>query len=228
MTDDAGNSVDVEDDASVADPQQPAPSNRWRVVRRVAAAVMVVLVVYFLTNLWLVFHTGNSDQARPVDAVVVLGAAQYDGRPSPQLAARLDHVVELWDDGLSTLVVTSGGNRPGDRFTEAQASAAYLRERGVPEDAIVQVGGTTSYDSLVAVRDALRSRDLDSVLLVSDPFHALRIRLISQELGLTAYVSPTRTSPVRGGDSFWHEVKEAAGISLGRIIGFDRLLALTG
>jgi len=228
LTDEAASTDHTADHASVAEPPKPAPVNRRRLVRRVPAGVVAVLTVYFLTNLWLVFRTGNTDQARPVDAIVVLGAAQYDGRPSPQLAARLDHVVELWDDGLAPLVVTTGGNRPGDRFTEARASATYLEDRGVPADAIVQVGGNNSYDSLVAVRDELRSRDLNGVLLVSDPYHALRIRLISQELGLTAYGSPTRTSPVRGSDVFWHEVKEAAGISLGRIIGFDRLLAITG
>lgn len=227
MTDDAAIIDDVEETSDVG-PQHTAPRNRWRLARRVLAGVVAVLALYFLTNLWLVFRTGNTDQARPVDAIVVLGAAQYDGRPSPQLAARLDHVVELWGDGVAQLVVTTGSNRPGDRFTEAQASAAYLEKRGVPANAIVQVGGNTSYDSLVAVRDELRRRGLDSVLLVSDPYHALRIRLISQELGLTAYVSPTRTSPVRGSAAFWRELKEAAGISAGRIIGFDRLLAITG
>ena len=214
--------------ASVAEPHGPAPGTRWRKVRRVAYVVVAVLGLYYLANVWLVFRTGNADQARPVDAIVVLGAAQYDGRPSPQLASRLDHVVELWDDGVAPLVVTTGGNRPGDRFTEAQASAAYLEDRGVPADAIVQVGGDNSYDSLVATRDELHNRGLSSVLLVSDPYHALRIRLVSQELGLAAYVSPTRSSPVRGNDVFWHELKEAAGISLARIIGFDRLLEITG
>lgn len=228
MTDDVGIVPDAVHEASVVEPHESAPVNRWRLVRRVLGGVVALLAVYYLANLWLVFRTGNTDQARPVDAIVVLGAAQYDGRPSPQLAARLDHVVQLWDDGVAPLVVTTGGNRPGDRFTEAQASAAYLEERGVPADAIVEVDGNTSYDSLVEVRDELQQRGLDRVLLVSDPYHALRTRLISQELGLRAYVSPTQTSPVRGGDVLWRELKEAAGISVGRIIGFDRLLALTG
>ena len=213
--------------------RDPMPDEReghrpGRIARRAVACVAGLLAVYFLATLWIVFRTGNTDQARPVDAIVVLGAAQYDGRPSPQLAARLDHAAELWQQGLAPLVVTTGGNRPGDRFTEAQASATYLEARGVPADAIVQVEGNTSYDSLRLARDQLRTRDLERVLLVSDPYHALRIRMISQELGLVAYVSPTRTSPVRGGDVFWHELKEAAGVALGRIIGFDRLLQITG
>ncbi|MDO8362231.1 MAG: YdcF family protein [Actinomycetota bacterium] len=202
--------------------------SRWRTVRRTAAAVAGVLALYYLVTLWLVYRTGNTDQARPVDAIVVMGAAQYDGRPSPLLASRLDHVVELWQQGLAPLIITTGANQPGDRFTEAEASADYLVDRGVPADAIVQVGGGTSYGSLSEARDALRTRGLQSVLLVSDPYHSLRIRMISQELGLTAYVSPTRTSPEHGGTVFWREVKEAAGISVARIIGFDRLLQITG
>jgi uncharacterized SAM-binding protein YcdF (DUF218 family) len=175
-----------------------------------------------------VHRVGASDQGRPVDAIVVMGAAQYDGRPSPQLAARLDHVVELWDQGLASLVITTGGNQPGDRFTEAEASARYLEDRGVPAEAIRQVGGANSYDSLVEAADVLAGEGLDRVLLVSDPYHSLRIRLVVEEQGLTAYVSPTRTSPVQGATAFWREVKEAAGVSVGRLIGFDRLLDLTG
>lgn len=206
----------------------PVASRGWRRARRITAAVVVALGAYYLATLWMVHRTGNTDQARPVDAIVVLGAAQYDGRPSPQLAARLDHVVDLWNEGLAPLVVTTGGNLPGDRFTEAEASANYLVDRGVPADAIVQVGGATSYESLRDVRDELRSRGLGRVLLVSDPYHSLRIRLVSQELGLTAYVSPTPTSTVTGRAAFWREVKEAAGIAVGRLIGFDRLLRITG
>jgi len=160
---------------------------------------------------------------------VVMGAAQYDGRPSPQLQARLDHALELWNQGLSEVVVVTGGKLPGDRFTEAEASAQYLVDRGVPADAILQERAShNSYDSLVGVRDIVRSHGLGSVLLVSDPFHSLRIRLVAEELGLTAYVSPTRTSPVDGGAALLRQAKEAAGIALGRIIGFDRLLSITG
>ena len=181
---------------------------------------------------------------RSGQAIVVMGAAQYDGRPSPQLAARLDHVVGLWGQGVAPVVVVTGGKRAGDRFTEAEASARYLTARGVPAAAILEENQAhNSYDSLLGVRDLLAARGLSSVLLVTDPYHSLRVRLVSQELGMTAYVSPTRTSPVRGGRAVHKEMKEAAGISsvvtsalvtrktlisLGRIIGFRRLLAITG
>lgn len=200
-------------------------------LRRVLFGVVALFgvgVAYFGVNLWLVHRTGTSDQARPVDAIVVLGAAQYDGRPSPQLAARLDQVVLLWERGLASRVVTTGGNRPGDRFTEAQASADYLEARGVPADAIQQVGGANTFDSLSAASTLLGQAGLRRVVLVTDPFHSLRARLVSEEVGLIAYVSPTRTSPVRGGAAFWREVKEAVGVSVGRILGFERLLRITG
>jgi uncharacterized SAM-binding protein YcdF (DUF218 family) len=206
------------------------PPRRWP--RRVAigAAVAVAIgIVYYAITLYQVHATGRSDQARTVDAIVVLGAAQYDGRPSPQLAARLDHAVELWDRGLARVVVVTGGNQPGDRFTEAEASANYLIDRGVPAESILQESsGHSTYASLDNAAALLRQRGLYRVLLVSDPFHSLRARLIAQELGLVAYVSPTRTSPVRGAAAFRRELQEAAGIAVGRVIGFRRLLSITG
>ena len=170
------------------------------------------------------WSTGRSDHAGPVDAIVVMGAAQYDGRPSPQLAARLDHVVELWPEGRAGLVVVTGGKRPGDRFTEAEASAAYLEEHGVPASAIVlEDQGTSSYESLQGVAALLDERGLDEVLIVTDPYHALRSRLIAEEVGLDAHVSPTPTSVVHGGEQTVRELQEAAGVALGRLIGFDRI-----
>ena len=203
-----------------------------RLTARGAASVAVLAIVWFLANLVYVWRTGEGDQARPVDAIVVMGAAQYDGRPSHQLAARLDHVVQLWGRGVAPMVITTGSKRSGDRFTEAHASAVYLEQHGVPANAIVEVGGTTSYDSITAaarlLQGGLNGNQLERVLLVSDAYHSLRIRLVAQERGLTAYVSPTRTSPVSGWSVVRLELKEAAGVSLGRLIGFDRLLHLTG
>jgi len=193
-----------------------------------AAALVGVLAFYGLISLWQVWSTGRSDQARPVDAIVVLGAAQYDGRPSPQLAARLDQVIELWPQDLAPLVVVTGGNQPGDRFTEAEASASYLIDQGVPESAILlEDAGSTTYESLDRVAEILDARGLDSVLIVTDPYHALRSRLIAQEVGMVAFVSPTETSVVTGASSFKRQLGEAAGVAVGRIIGFERLSGLT-
>ncbi|MEP7202770.1 MAG: YdcF family protein [Ilumatobacteraceae bacterium] len=206
------------------------PRRRW--LRRVVIGIGVFVVVtvgYYMVTLYQVHSTGRSDQSRPVDAIVVMGAAQYDGRPSPQLAARLDHAADLWAAEVATVMVVTGGNQQGDRFTEAEASANYLIEHGVPAESILQESaGHSSYASLDAVANLLHQRDLFSVLLVTDPFHSLRSRLTAQELGLVAYVSPTRSSPVRGSSAAGKELEEAAGVALGRIIGFKRLLSITG
>jgi uncharacterized SAM-binding protein YcdF (DUF218 family) len=203
---------------------------RWR--RRLAGGAAVVIVLslaYYGVTLYQVHATGRSDQARSVDAIVVMGAAQYDGRPSPQLAARLDHAAELWGAGLARVMVVTGGNQPGDRFTEADASAKYLIDRGVPAGSILEESqGHSTYASLDTVATMLHERGLFRILVVTDPFHSLRSRLIAQELGLVAYVSPTRTSPVRGQAAFSKELEEAAGIAVGRIISFKRLLSITG
>ena len=202
---------------------------RLRLGLRIAAVLMVLASAYYLVSLYQVWSTGRAEEARPVDAIVVLGAAQYDGRPSPQLAARLDHVVELWPAGYADLVVVTGGKLPLDRFTEAEASAAYLVERGVPADAIaLENAGATTYESLAGVAELLAARGLDEVVIVTDPYHALRSRLIAEEVGLTAWVSPTPTSVVTGGASVRRHLGEAGGVAFGRLFSFERLSGLTG
>lgn len=199
---------------------------------RVVGLLFSVSLVYGCVNLAQVWWVGRSDQARAVDAIVVLGVAQYDGRPSPQLQARLDHALALWQEGLSPLVITTGGNQPGDRFTEAETSANYLMEGvmgvAVPAESIVQENsGSTTRESLIAVRDIMQSRGLHSVLIVTDPYHSLRSRLIAQDLGLIAYISPTRTSPLRGASAVSRHVREALGVAVAHLIGFANLERLT-
>ena len=199
---------------------------------RVVGLLVFISLMYGCINVAQVWWVGRSDQARAVDAIVVLGVAQYDGRPSPQLQARLDHALALWQEGLSPLVITTGGNQPGDRFTEAETSANYLIEGSVdvavPTESIVQENtGSTTRESLIEVSKIMQARGLHSVLIVTDPYHSLRSRLIAQDLDLVAYVSPTRTSPLRGASAVSRHVREALGVAVAHLIGFANLERLT-
>jgi uncharacterized SAM-binding protein YcdF (DUF218 family) len=193
------------------------------------AGFIGLCLLYYLVNFVQVVRAGRQTNPDRAEAIVVLGAAQYDGRPSPQLAARLDHALELYGEGVAPVVMVTGGNQPGDRFTEAEASANYLVDRGIPESAIMREdAGRTTYESLAAAADQLLAADLDDVVLVTDPYHSLRSKLIAEEVDLEASLSPTPTSVVDGWSSFRRQVEEAGGVAIGRIIGFDRLSDLTG
>jgi uncharacterized SAM-binding protein YcdF (DUF218 family) len=198
---------------------------------RFVGLLLIISMMYGCVNLAQVWWIGRSDQATAVDAIVVLGVAQYDGRPSPQLQARLDHALTLLQEGAAPLVITTGGNQPGDRFTEAEASANYLiNGLGIEYQAVEilqENTGSTTRESLIGVRDIMKARGLHSVLIVTDPYHSLRSRLIAQDLGLVAYVSPTRTSPLRGASAVSRHVREALGVAVAHLIGFANLERLT-
>lgn len=195
---------------------------------RIAAAVVGVLVVYYLVSLVQVVQAGRAHHDEPVDAIVVLGAAQYDGRPSPQLQARLDHAFTLWESGVAPVVMVTGGKLPDDRFTEADTSKRYLIELGVPESAfLMEDAGRTTYESLATASAMLLAAGLDDVVLVSDPYHLKRSELIADGFGLDARVNATPSSVVTGWSSVRRHLEEAAGVALGRFVGFDRLSDLT-
>jgi uncharacterized SAM-binding protein YcdF (DUF218 family) len=203
-------------------------SSRARTAWYVVGSLVAVGLAYLAVTYAEVVHTGGSHGAGPADAIIVMGAAQYDGRPSPQLAARLDHVVTLWDEGVAPLVVVTGGKRSGDRFTEAEASAYYLIDRGVPLEAIVMVGeGSTTLESAAAAAPQMEALGVDTVALVTDPYHALRSRLIVEREGFDVDVAATPTSVVTGWSSIRRQLSEAGGVAIGRLIGFDRLSDLT-
>ncbi len=161
----------------------------------VIGGLLVVLAAGAATlRIW---HQGTTDEQRPVDAIVVLGAAQYDGRPSPVFEARLEHAVQLWHTGIADAFVVTGGKLAGDRTTEAAVARAYAIEHGVPATAIF--GEDTAHNTLTslrAVNDLLGERGMTSAVFVSDPTHMLRVLRIADDLGIDAYGSPTTTSPV--------------------------------
>jgi uncharacterized SAM-binding protein YcdF (DUF218 family) len=194
-------------------------------------AVICAYVALTTFEVWRVGRRSGIESVSPADAIVVMGAAQYDGRPSPQLAARLDHAVHLWTAGKAPLIVVTGGKQPGDRFTEADASRDYLVDRGVPATDILEENASHStWEALHNVRLLLdESRPtVTRLLIVSDPFHSLRSRLIAEENGFDASTSSTPSSPVVGTKALEKHLKEGCGVALGRIIGFKRLWKITG
>ncbi len=201
-------------------------SGRRRVGRWLLLLAVVAPVAYLAATFATVWSAAQRDGARPADAIVVLGAAQYDGRPSPALRSRLDHVVELWQDDVASFVVVTGGKQPGDRFTEATASASYLRAEGIPENKILrEVNGRSSFQSLADSATFLKQRGLTKVVLVSDAYHAARIEGIAEEVGLDASVSPTPET--RGSRRVSRYAKETLAVAAARIVGFRRAAGLS-
>lgn len=194
-----------------------------KLVFKVVAGLVAAVVVYLVVTFVQVWRAAHDDQARRAEAIVVFGTAQYNGVPSPVLAARLDHAIELYRRDLAPVIVVTGGNQPGDQFTEATASANYLIRRGVPDDDVLrEVSGTSSWQSLAAVASFLEDRAIREVLLVSDPFHSLRIKVMASELGLDGHPSPTTTSPIRGMSEARYMARETVAVAVGRVIGFRR------
>lgn len=165
---------------------------------RVAVSVLVLLVCAWGAVVLAVFLYGRRDEARPADAIVVLGAAQYAGHPSPVLRARLDHAVALYHADLAPYLILTGGVGVGDTLSEAEVGKRYAMRAGVPSQRIlIERSGVSSDESMRIVRRLMDAKKLHTAVLVSDPFHMLRLHILAAQLGIRSYSSPTRTSPIR-------------------------------
>ncbi|WP_232303990.1 YdcF family protein [Pseudofrankia sp. DC12] len=200
--------------AAVADPPGGTPPERrrrprllrglrapwWMWVARAGLAVVAAFVIVSLVTIGEVWWAGMQDQRPRSDALVVLGASQYNGRPSEVFQARLDHAAELYRSGVAPLVITVGGKIPGDKYTEAGVGATYLEKQGVPASAVLAVPeGRDTLESLVAVAGEMNTRGLRRTVIVTDRWHALRSVAMARDLGLTAHCSPTVRGPANRG-----------------------------
>lgn len=171
---------------------------RHDLIRLAGATCLGIALVggYATYRIWA---QGQSDEERPADAIVVMGAAQYDGRPSPIFAARLDHAVALYLAGVAPRLVVTGGKVEGDRTTEADAGRTFAIARGVPaEDILVEDQSRTTLESIRAVSALLAANDAHSAVFVSDRPHMLRVLRMAADEGIIGWGSPTRTSPIEG------------------------------
>lgn len=172
----------------------------WRLVKAAFAASLLL----WLLSLVMVVVYERRDTKRPAHAIVVLGAAQYDGRPSPVLRARVDHAIQLWRQGLAPVLVMTGGRGEGDTTTEAAVERRYAISKGVPSKAILVEGESRSTSETLRNVAAMMTHERREVILVSDPFHMFRLAILARRYGLKPRTSPTRTSPISANrGQFW-------------------------
>jgi uncharacterized SAM-binding protein YcdF (DUF218 family) len=199
------------------------PSVAGRVARWTGIALLIV-AGYFAVTFAQVWMAATQDDPEPAGAIVVLGAAQYDGRPSPILQARLDHAVDLFRLGVAPVVVVTGSNRPGDRTTEATASANYLHAQGVAHEVIRrEVDGRNTWEQLAATSRFLRAEAITDAVLVSDPLHSYRLALTAREVGLDSQISPRTVRVSTSGERLRVAVRETVAVGIGRVVSFRRL-----
>jgi uncharacterized SAM-binding protein YcdF (DUF218 family) len=168
-----------------------------RTLRRLVFGVLLIGALIVGGTGFRVWQVARFDDRAQADVVVVLGAAQYDGKPSKILEARLNHAKNLFEGGVAGHIVTGGGRRAGDNYTEADAGARWLAAHGVPRDKVIEVSqGSDTLGTLRAVADAVKARGWHSAVLVSDPWHSLRARIMAADAGLDAWTSPTHSGPI--------------------------------
>jgi uncharacterized SAM-binding protein YcdF (DUF218 family) len=181
-----------------------AGTPRWRVGRvvlgvlvRAVLAVAIAAALVVGSTVLRIWQVAREDARPASDAIVVLGSAQYNGRPSAVLRARLEHALVLYRAGVAPRIVTLGGSKPGDRFTEAASAERWLLEQGVPADRVLAVeSGDDTLQSMRALSPELRRRGWHTAVLVTDPWHALRSEVMARDAGISAVSSPTRSGPV--------------------------------
>jgi uncharacterized SAM-binding protein YcdF (DUF218 family) len=190
---------------------------------RLLKYLVIGVLIYLGVTAYQVWRTGQQYAPQAAGAIVVMGAAQYNGVPSPDLRARLEQAALLWHQHYSSTIMVTGSKEPGDSFTEAQASAIYLRSVGVPAADILQAGGRDSWQNLADAAPVLIARGDTTVLMVTDKFHVARSMAIASSVGLTPHPTPAQMSPINGISAVPYYAKETVGVALGRIIGFDHL-----
>jgi len=163
-----------------------------RLLIKVVIALILLPILYLAWTAAQIWQTSKLDERPKSDAIIVMGAAQYDGRPSVVFQSRLDHARTLYDSGVAPLIVVLGGKREGDRFTEAQAGAAYLEKELPVEDVTGVKAGNTTLDSLKVFTGLAQDREIQKIVIVSDPLHLARAKEMAGDLGFDVSVSASK------------------------------------
>ncbi len=185
------------------------------------ALVTLLGVAYGAVMFSRIRMSAGEDQAQPVDAIIVMGAAQYNGQPSPVLKARLDHAYDLFDRGLANIIITTGGFGPDPNFSEAHVSARYLSEQGIdPSQIVTEQGSGTTYDTVQAASRLKHSNGWKKALVVSDGFHLYRVKEIFADSRVDALTSPAPASPIEMASTsrIWFSLREIVLVSVYRVV----------
>jgi uncharacterized SAM-binding protein YcdF (DUF218 family) len=198
-----------------------------KLITRIMSALFTIVLLYFAITFVQIWLTGHEHSKESAQAILVFGTTEDNGTPSPELTVRLDHALTLFKEGRAPWIAVTGGNRPGDHFTEAGVSATYLEAHGVPAKKILVGAGDDTWQNVATVMPALKKRHLVTVLTVTDPFHEYRAMAISSAQGLRPQPSPVSNSPTIHFSLWLYYLKETAAVGVGRIIGYGALSSWT-
>ncbi|HEY1824848.1 MAG TPA: YdcF family protein [Acidimicrobiales bacterium] len=194
-----------------------------RVAAKTLGVILAVLIIYFATTFVQIWMRGHEHTTKDAQAILVFGTAAYGAVPSPELKARLDQALHLYDAGRAPLIAVTGGKLTGDAYTEAHVSVVFLEGHGVPRADIIEGGGADTWQNVASVLGALSHHHVRTVITVTDPFHEYRAMAIASAQGLDPYPSPVRNSPTIKYELWRFYLKETLEVGVGRIIGFHLL-----
>jgi len=199
----------------------------FKLVLRIISLVLSVIVLYFAVTFVQIWLTGHHHSSARAQAILVFGTTEDNGVPSPELKARLNHALHLFREQRAPWVVVTGGNRPGDNFTEAGVSATYLEQHGVPAPDILNGFGDDTWQNVSTALPTMKAHHIVTVLTVTDPFHEYRAMAISSSQGLQPLPSPVPNSPTIKHSLWKYYLKETFDVGVGRIVGYGRLSSWT-
>lgn len=174
---------------------------------RIFGVIVLGILLFFIVTIFEIYRTGQKDERRDVSAIVVLGSAEYAGKPSPVFKARLDHGADLYKEGYAPLIIVAGGQDEDEAYSEAGVGKAYLeKQKKIPQEKIIaEEYSLTTIQNISRLKDFAEEEKLESVILVSDPFHMFRAKWLAKKWGIEVYTSPTQTSPIS--ENRWLEFK---------------------
>lgn len=198
-----------------------------KLVLRLVSLFLTVLALYFAVTFVQIWWRGHEHTSSSAQAILVFGTTEDNGKASPELKARLDQALSLYKEGRAPWIAVTGGNLPGDVYTEAGVSATYLEDHGVATSHVLQGGGNDTWQNVQTVIKTLKEHHITTVITVTDPFHEFRAMAIASSQGLKPFPSPVRNSPTIKHQLWHYYLKETLEVGVGRVVGFGRLSSWT-